>query len=37
VEPVNCNGYAVKMTKTVSIEGNILTIDYHLENVGSKP
>lgn len=37
VEPVDCNGYAIKMSKTISVKGNMLTIDYSLENVGSKP
>lgn len=37
VEPIECNGYAVKMTKKISVEDNKLFIDYRLENVGSKP
>ncbi|GAE89127.1 hypothetical protein [Acetivibrio straminisolvens] len=36
VEPVDCNGYAVKMTKAVTLKDNILTVDYCLKNVGSK-
>jgi len=37
VEPVNCNGYAVKMTKTVSIEAIYSPSTIILKNVGSKP
>lgn len=37
VEPVDCRGHAVKMTKTISVKDNTLVIDYRLENVGSKP
>ena len=35
-EPVLCNGYAVRLTKTFSVEGNRLIIKYHLENMGEK-
>ncbi|MDQ2086790.1 hypothetical protein RBH29_10175 [Herbivorax sp. ANBcel31] len=35
-EPSECNGYAVKMTKKISIKDNFLVIDYLLENTGSK-
>ncbi len=37
VEPVDCRGYAVRLTKTVTVEGAGLTIAYVLENVGEKP
>jgi hypothetical protein len=36
VEPIECRGYAVRFTKTVSARENWLEIAYHLENVGSK-
>jgi hypothetical protein len=37
VEPLDCRGYAVGQTKTVSVEENWLTIAYELENRGNKP
>lgn len=37
VEPVDCRGCAVRLTKTVTVEGAGLTIAYALENVGAKP
>ncbi len=37
VEPLDCRGYAVRLTKTVTVEGAGLTIAYALENVGEKP
>jgi hypothetical protein len=37
VEPVDCRGYAVRLTKTVTVEGAGLTVAYDLENVGEKP
>ena len=37
VEPLDCRGYAVRLTKTVTVEGAGLTIAYTLENVGEKP
>ncbi len=37
VEPVDCRGYAVRTTKTVTVEGAGLTIACTLENVGEKP
>jgi hypothetical protein len=37
VEPVDCNGYAVKMTKKIFVDNNKLFIDYNLENMGIKP
>ncbi|MDF1514934.1 MAG: hypothetical protein P1S60_14080 [Anaerolineae bacterium] len=36
VEPVECNGYAARLRKTISISGAELTIDYVLENAGSR-
>ncbi len=35
-EPSECNGYAFVYKKSISVESNILTIDYYLENIGSK-
>jgi hypothetical protein len=37
VEPLDCPGYAARLTKTVSVNENWLTIAYHLENRGIKP
>jgi hypothetical protein len=37
VEPVECRGYAVRLTKTVNTRENWLEIVYRLENVGSQP
>jgi hypothetical protein len=37
VDPVECRGYAVRLTKTITVEGVELTIAYALENVGEKP
>ncbi|NLI57254.1 MAG: hypothetical protein GX387_01830 [Clostridium sp.] len=37
LDHLECNGYAVKMTKKLSLKDNTLTIDYHLENTGTKP
>lgn len=36
-EPLECRGYAVRLTKTVSLDANALSIAYALENVGQKP
>jgi hypothetical protein len=36
VDPLDCRGYAARLTKAVSVEGNCLQISYHLENVGSR-
>jgi hypothetical protein len=36
VEPVDCRGYAVRETKTVSVEENCLQIASLLENTGSR-
>lgn len=35
-EPLDCNGYAVKMTKKLSLKENVLKINYQLENVGTQ-
>jgi hypothetical protein len=35
--PVECLGYAAAQTKTVSAEGNALSVSVRLENAGSKP
>lgn len=37
LEPVECNGYAVRMIKEVSVFENKMTIKYCLTNEGSKP
>ena len=37
IEPLECRGYAVRLTKTVTVEGAGLTVAYALENVGEKP
>jgi hypothetical protein len=36
VEPVECQGYAVRLEKTVRVVENTLILDYRLENTGSK-
>lgn len=36
VEPIECRGYAARLTKTVSVRENWLEIAYRLENVGNK-
>ena len=36
VEPVECNGYAIRTRKTLRAEGNRLEISEQLENVGTK-
>jgi len=36
MEPIECRGYAARLTKTVSVHENWLDIAYRLENVGSK-
>jgi hypothetical protein len=35
-QPVDCRGYAVRLTKIVCVRDNHITIDYKLENTGSK-
>jgi hypothetical protein len=37
VEPVDCRGYAGRLTKTVSVKGNELRTDYRLDNTGTRP
>jgi hypothetical protein len=37
VEPLECRGYAARLTKMVMVESAELTIAYALENVGKKP
>lgn len=37
VEPMDCNGYAMQLTKTISLQGDQLKIEYDLQNVGDKP
>lgn len=34
VEPLECQGLAARLVKTLSVKGNQLLIDYQLENVG---
>ena len=36
VAPLDCRGYAVRLTKTVSVQQQWLSIAYQLENTGSK-
>ncbi|MDB5055964.1 MAG: hypothetical protein JWM44_4014 [Bacilli bacterium] len=36
VQPKECNGYAAKLVKQLSIQGASLRIDYSLHNIGSK-
>lgn len=36
VLPKDCRGFAVMLVKTISIEGNRLTIDYCLHNMGTR-
>lgn len=37
VEPVECRGYTARLVKKLSVQSNMLTIEYLLENVGSQP
>lgn len=37
VDPMDCRGYASRLTKTVRLADTTLTISYLLENVGKKP
>lgn len=37
VEPMECNGYAMQLTKTISLQGDQLKIQYDLHNLGDKP
>jgi hypothetical protein len=36
VEPLDCRGYAARLTKTVRVAANTLEISYTLENTGTK-
>ena len=36
-EPIDCRGYAARLTKVVKVYENWLEIAYQLENVGAKP
>ncbi|MFF2017140.1 MULTISPECIES: hypothetical protein [Paenibacillus] len=36
VQPMECNGYSMLLTKRIAIHQNTLTIDYALENKGTK-
>ncbi len=36
-EPVDCRGYAARLTKTLRVQGAELRIDYQLENTGAQP
>ncbi len=35
-EPRDCGGYALREKKTVSVSGNVLSVDYVVENAGSR-
>lgn len=37
VQPIDCSGYAARLVKTLSVSANHLTIQYTLENTGSRP
>jgi hypothetical protein len=37
VQPLDCRGYAARVTKTVTVQGTALTIAYQLQNVGQRP
>ncbi|MEK5475364.1 hypothetical protein NYE70_00265 [Paenibacillus sp. FSL R5-0407] len=37
ITPEDCRGYAVAVTKSVSIDNNRLTVEYLLHNTGTKP
>jgi hypothetical protein len=37
VQPLDCRGYAARLEKTISVNGNQLVIAYTLENVGRLP
>ena len=37
VQPIECRGYAARLTKQISVENNRMTIQYELENTGEKP
>lgn len=37
VEPLPCMGYALRQEKTISVDGNMITMDVKFTNVGEKP
>jgi hypothetical protein len=37
VEPIDCRGYAVRLTKTLGVDGNWLETSYRLDNLGTNP
>ena len=37
VLPKDCRGYAAELEKTISLQDQVLTIDYRLTNTGAKP
>jgi len=37
VQPMDCRGYAVRQEKIITVTGNILKIEYYLDNVGELP
>jgi hypothetical protein len=37
VDPIDCRGYAVRLTKTLSVDGHGLEVSYRLDNVGRNP
>lgn len=37
VEPLDCRGYAARLLKTVTVQGDQVVIAYRLENVGRQP
>ncbi len=37
VQPVECRGYAARLSKTYQVSGNSLQVAYTLENTGAKP
>lgn len=36
VDPLDCRGYALRQTKTLSVEGSFLQVDYQVENAGRR-
>lgn len=37
LQPIECRGYAARLTKRISVDVNRMTIQYELENTGEKP
>jgi len=37
IDPIDCRGYAAKLTKKLNLDQNYLLIEYLLENTGSEP